>query len=920
MDLREQLVDLLKFSFPQDQLERIVDAIETFSPIPKNTFDSLRTLILNHRDKEEEIVGVLSRGDLLELISKVLGYSIYLRNIINEKIELLFFLQESISTPFDEEGVRKEVEEVVREFSDDKNSFLSKLRDIRKREFLKIVSREMVGLSSFEETSKELSLLADIMIEGVLKFNTLELSREMGEPSSEFCVISLGKLGGLELNYSSDVDIMFVYERDGKTSKGVENSEFFDKLARNIVYEMSSSVKGEFLYRVDTRLRPDGEFGALVKREEGYYDYYTERGQTWEIQMLIKTRCSAGSLTLGKRFVDNIREIVYSTPLTDSEIAEILGIKQKIRGTEYDLKKSTGGIRDIEFIVQLLQLIFGTKEKALRLQNTLLALDKLEKIKVIDGEMKRVLEYGYRTLRRLENYIQLYANLQDFSLPINDTNRMIGLFRLLQTKYSKISGDEDRYLLHLVNDIRREVIKVKGYIFEKLLDVRAGEEVIFFLYNSEEKEVRDLLFSYGIKETARAFSFLESMISFSFRGGVETSIGLRNLLRAVSLSPMPDKSLSNIYYVLEATQNLPISIQFFTDERNVNFIFNVSLLKDAFISILRKRNWIWDGMMDTNAFMDYLPVFLNKIDFSRESWVEIVREVYEVVVTSLAFLRINKFINANRTKELFARLYDKIFLEFSKVLGGNLCVLSLGRWANRKLTFFSDVDLVYILPYSPYSDEFFDVRDGILKIHNELGSIFEIDTRLVEGSHKGSFIISLKTLEESSFDIWQTIAYLKSRPISSSETFERKVGEVIVYKLRDAIRNLDFSEFNNFVKRVIANFERVDDLKKGRGNILELELVLDKLYFKHFREFDEVPVAKSLSEMERMLENVVKLEVPLRDYLALLVEVEDVTRIVEGIGFDDKVFDIAKIPVKFSEFQKLRGEVISWCDKVINLD
>lgn len=909
--------DVLSSLFNQEELDTIIANITLYSPIPRNTIDSLDLLISNYESRKEDIIKFLKNGESIKVISRILGYSIYLRNIINENIDLLFDTIEKINQPFSVETITNEIESLMKDFKNDKNSFLKWLRNIKRREFLRIVSKELIGIASFEQTCKDLSLLADVVLNGILKFNFQRLSEAFGVPSSEFCVISLGKLGGLELNYSSDIDIIFVYEDDGKTEKGIENVEFFDKLAREVIYDISSSINGEFLYRVDTRLRPDGEFGALVRKEESYYTYYTERAQIWEIQMLIKARFSSGDESLGKRFVENIKNIVFSTPLTDSEIAEILGIKKKIKGNEYDLKKMTGGIRDIEFIVQLLQLIFGIKETTLRVQNTLLAIERLEKVKVIDEEVKRVLEQSYKNLRRLENYIQLYNNFQEFSLPINDGDRMIGLYRLLMYGNVEIRGNENQNLITFVDDIKKKIVNVKAYVFEKLLDIKAGEEVIFFLYNSEEKEVRELLSSYGLKETSRAFSFLESIISSSFRGGIETSIGLRNLLRAVSNSPLPDKSISNIYYILESTQNLPISIQFFTDKRNVNFIFNVSLLKDTFINILRKRNWIWDGMMDTNAFMDYLPIFLNRINFSKPNYLDSVREVYEVFTTSLSFLRINKFIDSNKTKELLSTMFDKIFVELSKIVNGNLTTLALGRWANRKLTFFSDVDLIYIIPYDIHSDEFFTIRDMVLKMHNEFNNIFQIDTRLVEGSHKGSFIISLKTLENSNFDIWQTIAYLKSRPVSCSESFKDKIQNIIIEKITKSVNKMNFRELNNFIKKVISSFSNEDDLKKGRGNLLELELILDKLYFKHFNEFDEVMLARSLSEMSKILEKVVKIPVPIRDYLFLLVEVEDMTRIVEGIGFEDKIFQIANLPIKFSDFKKIRSEIVNWCNEVI---
>ncbi|MCX8029317.1 MAG: hypothetical protein N2712_04900 [Brevinematales bacterium] len=916
MEASKKLLNAMMEIISFDIAHKAVEIIEKYSPIPSYCFDNINLLVNRNSQDKEFLKDLLSGDDNTILLTKALGYSVYLRNILLEDKSLLVWLKNNIYYKVNFDDLKLEINEILRER--EKTIFLKNLNYLKKREFIRIVLQEILGILEFEETVYQLSLLSDVVVGAVLDFEYRQLVESYGVPSSDFCIISLGKLGGLELNYSSDIDVIFVYGFDGNTTKYIDNSEFFDKLARNIVSDISSSVGGEFLYRVDTRLRPDGEFGALVRSESSYYAYYEERAQTWEKQMLIKARFSAGSHELGDRFISNIKKIVFSTPLSDAEIADILGIKQKIKGAENDLKKSTGGIRDIEFIVQLLQLIFGTKESKLRSTNTLKAIYTLEELKIIDNETRRVLEDGYRNLRRLENYIQLYSNLQDFSIPVGSNDRMIGLYRLLHFSSDRVIGNENTELLKLVNRLKQDVIKVKKYIFEKFLDVRVGEESIFFLYNSDEEEVRKLLANYGLTEVSRAFSFLESMVSKSFRGGVETSIGLRNLLRAVSLSPMPDRSLSNIYYILDATQNLPISIQFFTDERNVRFILNASILKDMFINTLRKRSWIWDGMMDIQAFRDYLlGPFLGRVDFNNPNYRNVIQEVWEVFMTSLALIRVNEIFPHQTIKDYIAKMYDKIFSGFSEVLDGKLCILALGRLASRRINFFSDVDLIYVIPYSSSSDEFYEVRDKTLNIHNNLNLVFNIDTRLVEGSHKGSFILSLDTLRNSQFEIWQTIAYLKSRPISSNPMLSEEVKDIVVAKLKHSIQNLNFKEYDNYVTKVIKAFENTDDIKKGRGNLLEIELVLDKIYFKNYMEFDDIPIGYALPNFVEFIKERLKVDIPISEYIRYLIEIEDYYRIVEGIRLDEDTFNFLRFEISLEDFRKLRSEIIEWCNKVI---
>jgi len=885
-----------------------------YAPIPSIVNENIKQFLSQHYDPNsiEKLI-----KENTPFFSKLFGYSQYLKEIVLSHPGFLNHVLNRLNEPFNKEGFMEEVLSYLEFSQESKSKFLKILNNLKQREFLKIAMREILGLSSFSESVGEFSDLADAVVHLVIKINNEELVLNYGMPNSEFCVIGLGKLGGRELNYSSDIDIMFVYEKEGETTKGIQNSEFFDKLARNIIYDLTSRVNGGFLFRVDTRLRPDGEFGPLVRSEESYYNYYTGRADTWEIQALVKLRFVGGEEELGKRFEKNIKEIVYSTPILESDIAQILSIKEKIKGDEYNVKKCTGGIRDVEFITQALQLVFGFKEESIRTQNTLKAINNLFSKGMINSDIEMKLKTSYILLRRIENYIQLYSNLQDFSLPVKDNAKMMGIYRLLYSLEGEISGDEPQKLLEVFKKMKGNVLDVKKTIFQNFLDIKGGEEIILFLYNSDEDDVKNLLASYGLNPNGNSFNFISDIISKSTKGGIETSLGLKNLLRVVSKTKYPDLALSNVYSILEVTGNLPIAIQIFLDKNNVEFMGNIALLKEVFVNILRRKHWVWDAAMDPEAFTDYLRgnLFTKLKDFlsgsNLEEFVKYTKEVYEITLLSMALFRANNLLSTNEVRGIFTEFYDIVFKNFSKFVGEEFGIIKLGRWATGEITFFSDLDTIYFINHEVNSDEWYNVKNNVEKIHNKLNEIFEIDTRLVEGAHKGSAFISERTLRESRLEEWQLIAYLKSKCLSSSKRVEEKVSQAVVNSINSSISNNLNQKFYELRRKAIKFDSNKVDLKKGEGGLLDVEMTLSKIFYSSFKRVSSEYIGVSLITMVEKLKEKINISEELKRYISIILSIEDIIKIVEKSELNDEVLKYYG-KTSYEEFMNLREKVIEW--------
>jgi glutamate-ammonia-ligase adenylyltransferase len=239
---------------------------------------------------------------------------------------------------------------------------------------------------------------------------------------------AFGKLGGDELNYSSDIDLMFVYDEDGETTGkrcgGVPNVEFYSAVVTDVVRLLSAHTDRGFAYRVDLRLRPEGSRGPLARSLASTLSYYDSRGRTWERQALIKLRRVAGDRDLGREVIAALTPFVYRKYFSFSEINEVKALKRKMEQTtakagadDLDVKTGRGGIRDIEFAVQFLQLLNGGDLPAVRHRNTLLAVEALELGGCLTSQETYILADAYRFLRKVEHRLQLLFDWQTHRLP-----------------------------------------------------------------------------------------------------------------------------------------------------------------------------------------------------------------------------------------------------------------------------------------------------------------------------------------------------------------------------------------------------------------------------------------------------------------------------------------------------------------------
>ena len=294
----------------------------------------------------------------------------------------------------------------------------------KRREYLRIMLRDVLDLATLSEITLELSELADALLEITLEQAQGELAARYGAPASAFTVLSLGKLGGNELNYSSDIDLLFLYRAAGETQAGITHKEYFTQLAGRVTGLITAPNPEGRVFRVDLRLRPQGREGEAANSLASAVDYYRHRARDWELQALVKARHSAGDAALAREFLREVQPLVYRGNTNFAALDSVLSARRRMsesldrqRSRALDLKLGRGGIRDIEFLGQCLQRLHGGQDPWLRSGATLFALQRLADKGWLSSRDQGTLARAYEFLRVVEHRLQLERDQQTHRLP-----------------------------------------------------------------------------------------------------------------------------------------------------------------------------------------------------------------------------------------------------------------------------------------------------------------------------------------------------------------------------------------------------------------------------------------------------------------------------------------------------------------------
>ena len=395
--------------------------------------------------------GCRERPEFLRHLAVIFASSHFLSGVLWRTPQLAFWLRDEAlyappATPSDLETQLN----AMLAGQDDEAQVADVLRRFTQRHLLCLGARDLNRLADVAETTAGLAALADCVLQAGVQACRDWLTARHGEPvytddngveqPCRFCVIGMGKLGGGELNFSSDIDLMYVYTsyqgqtrgvlRNGERCGQISNHEYFTALARRLTTLIGGQGAAGQIYRVDLRLRPDGTQGQLALALLAYEAYYARLGQPWEKMALIKARPVAGDADLGREFMALVQPFVYQRHLDAQGVEQLRSMKRQIDSQMADknesrtnVKLGLGGIREIEFLIQLPQLLFGGRRPELQERNSLRALGKLRDAGLLGAASEARLRDTYCYLRRLEHLLQMEQGSQTHTLPRNEEAR-----------------------------------------------------------------------------------------------------------------------------------------------------------------------------------------------------------------------------------------------------------------------------------------------------------------------------------------------------------------------------------------------------------------------------------------------------------------------------------------------------------------
>ena len=776
------------------------------------------------------------------------------------------------------------------------------LRQFRLREVLRIGYNDIVRDLPLELITLDLAHLADACVEVAVRSARLSNEAKHGLPrgpsgqAARFVVLALGKLGGEELNYSSDIDLIFVYDTEGSTSgpKVISNAEFFAKVGGEVVRTLSDHTSLGMAYRVDLRLRPEGDQGPLARSLAATLGYYQTSGRTWERQALIKCRAVAGDAGLGNDFLEAITPFVYRRYLGGAEIGEIKAMKRRIEqrtvsaGTAaVEVKTGHGGIRDVEFVVQFLQLLHGGEYPEVRHANTSVALSRLEAVGCLTAEERGIMVDTYRFLRRVEHRLQTMFDRQTHEMPRNLEDQRTLAIRLgypPANHWEDRTGPAERFLAdyrskteqnrailnHLLHDAFPGGDGLVDPVVDLVLDPSPGPELIEQALGPFP--FRDKATAYlNLMALAREESpFLSQARCRHFLAGIAP-----RLLSAVGRAPDPDMALTNLEKVsaslgakamLWELFNLdPPTLRLYVELCSTSqllseiLIGNPGMIDDLMDSLVINQSQSAEAIQTELAELcrraeDLAPILSS---FRNKEWIRIgtrdilKRDPIRDVTRELA--DVAEAIVVEVAKDQWHRR-RKRFGTPRRASDGRIstwAIVALGKFGGRELNYHSDLDLIFIYDEDGSTTgrraeslvsnvQFYsDVSKRVIRTLSEAsgsGPLYAVDARLRPHGSSGSLAMPLAAFLDyygNQAQIWERLALTRARVLRGRGGFPERVAAAIRSVLVRPVDPATLAHEVRAMRRKLETSRGPADLKRGPGGLADIEFLIQYLQLRH---------------------------------------------------------------------------------------
>ncbi len=866
-------------------------------PDPERASKNLETFFSLHPDYENQL------NANLYAVSMLFAFSQFLANYSMKNPDALIYALTHLDSSLDGENLRKDLK---RRFArcESLNDGIKVVRNFKKEKLLIVTMKDILKRIELQETMNELSLLADIILSESLDFVFPFLANRYGHPSrNSIAVIGLGKLGPSELNYSSDVDLIFVYGEEGETSgivspQGITINrlscfEFYSKIVEEYSRFLSSNTEDGFCYRVDLRLRPQGQRGSLAITLRDYEEYYESWGQLWERAALIRARYIAGCPETGSEFLKIIEPFIYRKYLGFDAIEEIRRMKSQVEQIKMDtlsrdIKRGYGGIREIEFFIQIFQLIYGGKESLLRESGTLKALHRLLQKGYIGHEDFHNLSESYIFLRTLEHRLQQLNDIQTHMIPLQETELEI---------LARKMGFQDRgYFLNTLYSKRHAVRKIYDSLFEiRIPDSTADrkdtglygmllDSVYWEMDSPIETLIIEALEGSKVKDTKKALYCLtkirNSMYSFQTLKG-------RRLLEEI-IHKFIDEAIQGMNPDSSLLQLVDFSAVLASRESYLESISKRQDIISTLNFIFSNSPYLSKTIMNNPDYLDSLITgeSSKKVISLMKKDIEILTEKHGITTAIRLFRRHEEirlgtsFLNSKiGIKELMislSRIADVILTAALQSITQNvgtkegvtpsvetLALVGYGKLGGMEITFNSDIDIIFICPYEPSQSDI-KMAEKLIRLissYTKDGMAYRVDIRLRPDGSKGTLINSLEGIENYyllNAQLWELQALLKARTLNCAAKISKNFMKMRKRVLMKRAGEISKVKILNMCERIQSELSKelpnagVVDIKYGAGGLTELEFFIQYMQLRNCIENPYIIIQNTYDAIKRL--------------------------------------------------------------------
>ncbi|MCI0706539.1 MAG: hypothetical protein L0Y80_03520 [Ignavibacteriae bacterium] len=725
---------------------------------------------------------------------------------------------------------------------------INALKRFHRRELLRIGAREILKEVVVSTTADELSRLADAVVQVVLELVTQQvLGNNAQTVRSMLAVIGLGKLGGGELNFSSDIDLQFVYDADGDFEapelRVKTLHELYSRIAETTVRKLTELTDEGRFYRVDLRLRPEGTIGPIALSRAAAMNYYETRGEQWERQMLIKARVIAGDIETGERFLNEIKPFIFPRTQLSSPLEEIAAIKRKIEANtdaETNIKLGSGGIRDIEFIIQALQMLNAGKNEILRDRNTLTALEHLSVAKLLSAREANTLRSAYTFHRTLEHRLQLLFGKQTHSLPESPAEVEFLAKRLGFRNTAAFRRTLERH--------RATVRKIFASVFVLKSTPAAAASGLSL------QAFRKFVFLDGRKASERINKVFESLPEWR-----ESKLQTK-LLAALAQYKAPDLALQNLA-LLAGNKHLRRSLlQALSSDGARDLVMLVCSRSPYLAHLLAASPLLFETLLSNPAEVldEGLGWDLMKSDLANY------RSFNEFKI-SLRWLKGS--IDIAKAANDYSNLADNLVMQRLHSLSADaavpFAVFAVGKYGGKEITVGSDLDLLFIYRKADESSALKAesvARDFANAFLENGKTVYDIDMRLRPEGKNAPLAVEIEYYRDylhSRASLWERQSLVKFRPIGGDEALQGAVMLLVqeyAYSAPLPRRWVDdVASMRTTIERErTKGMQSSNDLKVGRGGLVDIEFLLQMLQLKYGAERQELRTTSSFELLDTL--------------------------------------------------------------------